>query len=242
MIPMKRIDAGLAAVSRIGRAGTVQSAAALFEEAIEPFGCKTYSTWMLANPKRFHPRLGLISNWPEEWTDIYIRTEGFLVDPVVRTALTFPGGFHWREIVDSGSAAAHELFRNAAQFGLDDGFSLPVGGGGRRPAIVNLSGGGSFEWDDLEQGVVSFLSDAFLARILHLRDLSIRPAVQQLAPQELRVLYHAAVGRSDKEIALEMELSPFTVQSYWRSVRRKLGAQDRAHAVAVGIWSGQIAP
>lgn len=239
---MNRVDGALAAVGKLSRATSVNAAASLFEEAVEPFGCKTYSTWLLANPERFHPRLGLISNWPDEWTDVYVRTEGFLVDPVVRTALTLPGGFHWRDISDVGSAAGHELFRNAAQFGLGDGFSLPVGGPGTQPAIVNLSGGGSFDWTDLEQGVVSFLVDAFMARLLYLRDFAIRPAVKDLSPQELRVLYHAAMGRSDKEIALEMELSPFTVASYWRSVRVKLNAQDRTHAVAVGIWSGQIAP
>lgn len=236
---MGRIEDALAAVSRMSRAGSVAAAVDLFEQAVEPFGCKTYSTWLLANPERFHPKLGLISNWPDEWTEIYIKTEGYLVDPVVRTALTFPGGFHWRDISDVGAAAGHELFQSAAQFGLGDGFSMPIGAPGHSPAIVNLSGA-SFNWSDLEQGVVSLVASTFLGRLLYLRDSALTPAVKALSPQERRVLHHAAVGRTDKQIGLEMDLSPHTVKTYWAHIRAKLGAQDRAHAVAIGIWSGQV--
>ena len=49
-----------------------------------------------------------------------------------------------------------------------------------------------------------------------------------LSEAERAVLPHLAAGRTDREVAEVLCLSPHTVRSHARSIRRKLGAEDRA--------------
>ena len=56
------------------------------------------------------------------------------------------------------------------------------------------------------------------------------PAVGGIAPREMEALRHVGRGLTSAEIAVEMDLSPTTVDSYIASARRKLGARTRAEA------------
>ena len=50
-----------------------------------------------------------------------------------------------------------------------------------------------------------------------------------LSAAERAVLSPLVAGRTDREIATALCLSPHTVRSHARSIRRKMGAEDRAH-------------
>jgi DNA-binding NarL/FixJ family response regulator len=67
------------------------------------------------------------------------------------------------------------------------------------------------------------------------RGMSVYPrsghATRLLSPRERAVLDLLASGRTNREIALELSLSPYTVKEYVSSVYRKLGARNRAEAV-----------
>ncbi|RBM14857.1 LuxR family transcriptional regulator [Prauserella sp. PE36] len=52
-----------------------------------------------------------------------------------------------------------------------------------------------------------------------------------LSKREVEVLEHVAAGASNNDIAAELGLMPNTVKAYLRSVMRKLGAENRTHAV-----------
>ena len=51
-----------------------------------------------------------------------------------------------------------------------------------------------------------------------------------LTPRELEVIRHLAAGQTDREIALEMFLSPRTVETHVRNIRMKLDCRSRAQA------------
>lgn len=61
-----------------------------------------------------------------------------------------------------------------------------------------------------------------------------------LTERELQVLHGMAEGRSNAEIGRELFVSEDTVKTHARRLFRKLGARDRAHAVAVGFRSGVL--
>lgn len=61
------------------------------------------------------------------------------------------------------------------------------------------------------------------------------PAVQQLTERELQVLREMSMGRSNAEIGKTLFLSEDTIKTHARKLFRKLGARDRAHAVALGL-------
>jgi DNA-binding CsgD family transcriptional regulator len=52
-----------------------------------------------------------------------------------------------------------------------------------------------------------------------------------ISPRELTVLAELAAGRSNKEIAQRLEVSPNTVKTHVAQVYRKLGAQRRTDAI-----------
>ena len=62
-----------------------------------------------------------------------------------------------------------------------------------------------------------------------------------LTERELQVLRGMAEGKSNAEIGRELFVSEDTVKTHARRLFRKLGARDRAHAVAAGFRSGIVA-
>ena len=61
-----------------------------------------------------------------------------------------------------------------------------------------------------------------------------------LSPREIDVLRLVARGNANKEIAAQLSLTEETVKSYLRNILAKLGANDRTHAVAIGLKRGII--
>jgi DNA-binding NarL/FixJ family response regulator len=62
-----------------------------------------------------------------------------------------------------------------------------------------------------------------------------------LTERELQVLRGMADGKSNAEIGRELFVSEDTVKTHARRLFRKLGARDRAHAVAAGFRTGLVA-
>jgi DNA-binding NarL/FixJ family response regulator len=61
-----------------------------------------------------------------------------------------------------------------------------------------------------------------------------------LTPREIDVLRLIAGGNANKEIAAQLSLTEETVKSHVRNLLGKLGANDRTHAVAIGVKRGII--
>jgi len=60
----------------------------------------------------------------------------------------------------------------------------------------------------------------------------------ELTPAERLVLRYVSNGFSDEEIAADLRLSVHTVKDQVKAARRRLGARNRAHAVAEGYRRG----
>lgn len=67
----------------------------------------------------------------------------------------------------------------------------------------------------------------------------VKPAVA-LTKREIEVLVGMSNGRSNAQIGAELFLSEDTVKTHARRLFRKLGANDRAQAVAIGLRGGII--
>ena len=67
-----------------------------------------------------------------------------------------------------------------------------------------------------------------------------RPRRPALTERELQVLHGMADGKSNAEIGRDLFVSEDTVKTHARRLFRKLGARDRAHAVASGFRTGLV--
>lgn len=61
-----------------------------------------------------------------------------------------------------------------------------------------------------------------------------------LTARELEVLRHVACGLSNKEAAVALAIGEDTVKGHLRNIMDKLGANNRTHAVSIGIQRGII--
>jgi DNA-binding CsgD family transcriptional regulator len=61
-----------------------------------------------------------------------------------------------------------------------------------------------------------------------------------LTDREREVLRMVAMGRGTSWIAVELGVSTATVETHVRNFMNKLGARNRAHAIALGLQSGEI--
>jgi two-component system nitrate/nitrite response regulator NarL len=147
-----------------------------------------------------------------------------------------------------------------------DGLALLTQLRGARSAVrvLLISGGDDSEiaHEAIAQGAAGFLSkdaeeDEIGAAILAVADgrSVLSPALQsgvldlirarargmvQLSGRERELLELAAAGHNTTEIATRLHLSPNTVKTYWQRLYEKLGASDRASAMAEAIRRGLV--
>ena len=92
--------------------------------------------------------------------------------------------------------------------------------------------------EELAATVTSALSDTTLRRATVPGARA--QEVPALTEREMQVLEGMSRGRSNAEIGRELYLSEDTVKTHARRLFRKLGAADRAHAVALGFRLGLV--
>jgi len=63
---------------------------------------------------------------------------------------------------------------------------------------------------------------------------------EELRPKEIEVLRLIATGNANKQIAAQLSITEETVKSRVKNILDKLGANDRTHAVTIGLRRGII--
>ncbi|HTS24642.1 MAG TPA: response regulator transcription factor [Bryobacteraceae bacterium] len=71
-------------------------------------------------------------------------------------------------------------------------------------------------------------------------ELAMHTTEDQLTARELEILRLIAKGNANKEIAAQLSIREDTVKSHVGSILDKLGANDRTHAVTIGLQRGII--
>ena len=126
---------------------------------------------------------------------------------------------------NSNSTAARSPYRDGMPMGAPNGGSVPA----MLPnsPMVPSTGRPMVAWPGNETGV-GVADPAPTGRRLTLTE------------RELQVLRGMADGKSNAEIGRELFVSEDTVKTHARRLFRKLGARDRAHAVAAGFRLGLV--
>lgn len=106
---------------------------------------------------------------------------------------------------------------------------LVVGGPADEPRVAGLA---------LERGAKGFLRAGEETGPRPFSARGHRPATTELSRRELDVLLGMCEGLSNSEIAASLSLAEDTVKTHARRLFRKLGAGDRADAVARGFRQG----
>lgn len=191
----------------------------------------------LSMPDKTGGLAGLISNYPSAWTTHYLQKHYERVDPVVIQALSHPEPFEWGLGIGSlAPSNSHELFEEAAMFGIRYGFTIPIHNNSGPVAAV------TFAVDERQPQFERTISEH--ARVLQLMAMYFHAHAQRrissnqliagaaLSPREAECLEWAAQGKSAWEIGVILGISRHTVSTYLENAKTKLGVRTIVQAVA----------
>lgn len=192
----------------------------------------------LSMPARRGDAPELISNYPVEWTDHYLREHYERVDPVIVDALKTTEPFEWGREFEANSLSKPQcaLLDEAAVFGIRCGFTVPVHDSHGPVAAV------TFAADErrptfqrcIEQNrrVLQLMAMYFHAHAR--RRLSINRVIDgvALSPRELECLEWAAQGKSAWEIGRLLNISRRTAAFHLDNAKMKFGVRTICQAVA----------
>jgi DNA-binding NarL/FixJ family response regulator len=107
-------------------------------------------------------------------------------------------------------------------------------------AAIAAGARGFLRWDATRPELLMAISDTMVGGVPQASRAG-ADGGPSLTDRELQVLQGMSRGRSNGEIGEELFLSEDTIKTHARRLFKKLGARDRAHAVAVGFRHGFVA-
>jgi LuxR family quorum sensing-dependent transcriptional regulator len=141
----------------------------------------------------------------------------------------------WR---DCPGAKASRVIAEARDFGLNDGFAIPYLMLSGDVAGISL-GGARVEMGEHGATILPVVACFALGRILQIRTRTTAHAAV-VSPRERECLAWIAAGKTDWEISSILTIAEATVDKHVRRARAKLGAANRAQAVAEALRCGII--
>jgi len=195
-----------------------------------------FSSKLAASPSPLSHYIRL--TYPASWVKRYLQMGYIDVDPVVREGYVRTLPFDWSEL-KIHSALEESFWTDALAHGIGPrGFSIPVRSKRGLRGLFSLSSTRSAnDWIQYKKGMQSMLIQ--IANRIHQRVISdlFGPDRPHLTERELDCLRFTALGKDTVDIALILNISPYTVREYLKSARYKLDSVTSAQAVnkAVGL-------
>jgi LuxR family quorum sensing-dependent transcriptional regulator len=186
----------------------------------------------------------LLSNrLPEEWLKLYIEREYVRDDPAFRYAKTVVRPFRWFKespYDPEREPRAAEVVQRARDFGILDGFLIPVASTAGRTGQIWF-GGRTLDLEEDQLPALHLMAIYAFVRILKVHGSPAQhPA--RLTPREREVLTLVANGKSTWAIGEELHITSRTVKAHIKHLCRKLGAVTRTQAVMIAVRDKIIQP
>ncbi len=206
---------------------------------MRPFEMNTYAIGACPPPDDPYPGAFTVSNWPTEWTEMYIAGQMGPHDPVQRAVQLNSVPMSLSEIRAGyagfvPSAEEVTLLDAAARIGRSNGLAIPIYGAQGYRGIGCVCGPGP-DPDPRARVVLQFLVWHAHDRMRALHATEGDVALPRLSLREREVLTAARRGQSDDEIAQAAAISVRTVRFHFENARRKLEARNRTEAIVKAV-------
>ena len=204
------------------------------------FGYENFSIAGLPLPGESIDPYIMACGWPDEWATRYREQNYVHHDPVIRQVRRANKPFMWAEApLNANDTAAKNIMNEATEFGLVDGFAVPIYTTHGFQAIVTF-GANELKLDKSEQAalhLVAIYAHQAIRALLPNSDKanSYWKLEKQLSLREIECLKWIAAGKTAYEISVITGISDRTVEHYIASSMRKLNATNRAQAVAEAL-------
>lgn len=178
-----------------------------------------------------------LDNYPEEWAAEFIASALYRHDPVHRASRRASKGFEWSELPRLTKLGRREkwILERSRRFGLGEGMTVPVNvpgePGGSCSFVVRA--GAELPRKRLQCAELIGIHGFAAARRLAGRPRS--SSQPHLNRRELQCLRLAAAGKTDREIALILGISPETARQYAKSARAAYDVVTRTQLVVLAL-------
>ncbi len=205
-------------------------------------GFSTVAAGQIDNPAFEHkPSKIHLSTWPKDWAEYWVKNNLVVSDPVARMALSQKDPFRWSEAFERYGDYARSHRDVHKEFGLEDGFTIPVHTGDGPPGCVSL-GCDKFDFDPAHLASIELAAVHCYVRLEKLFGLPKRKDIANLTHRESEILHFVAAGKTNWEIGHILSISEYHVRDCLKSVSKKLDTVSRAHSVATAVREKLIFP
>lgn len=182
----------------------------------------------------------LCHGWPTEWYDRYIEQEHFPFDPCAERCRHEGSPFSWSELAHERLTPRSKVVMDeASEFGMNDGFCVPIHVPMQPPAVVTIAGEKP-EFGTAAIVLLEALSHHLFRALSRLSGGESGEELPALTPRELEVAKWASDGKNPEDIACLLGISIHTSERHLRNIREKLEASNTVHAIAKALRSHQI--
>lgn len=202
---------------------------------LEVLGVDAFAYLCYQSSGQRQPRL--VSNYPIDWTSLYLDRRYEAIDPVIVYSRTFREPLRWGRLFDqdANTEIQMQLFSEAAEFGIRSGLTIPIHD--RRGNIAAMTFAASEDRPlllrraDRYERALQLVATTFHihARRMHSSNLVVDGV--QLTRREYECLQWAAKGKSAWEIGQILGITRRTVSFHLDNTRYKLGVRTLAQAV-----------
>ncbi len=234
-------------IKKIDEATTLDDILSLLTERISGLGFTHFAYWLLWPPEGARQPL-CITNYPDDWAEYYLNENYASHDYVGRYAAKSTLPFVWNKLVAERQLTQQQqkIFHEGQDAGLKAGATVPIHGPGAAKATFSVSA--DMPDKDFEKLFSQHRHEVHLmATYAHEKIIGLglhKPLDNaiNLTPREIEVLTWAAKGKSRWEISIILAISEETVKAHLENTRRKLGASNTTHAIAIALLHGLLLP
>ena len=185
------------------------------------------------------------TTYPMQWVDYYVKEEYYGIDPVPVQGRHSTTPFFWGDEIYLKKLNNKQklLFKEAAKFGIFQGYSIPMHGKGSEFAMITFSS--DTHVNRFKTKINTHKNDLHIASIYFHETIRSQLAANlnnqsNLTPRETECLQWMAAGKKYKEIAELLGIKKSTVIFHSQNIKQKLGVSSIQELVAKTIKQGII--
>ncbi|HEI8868613.1 LuxR family transcriptional regulator [Serratia sp. AKBS12] len=223
------------------------------DRKLKVYGDIKYS-YLILNKKN-PAEINIISNYPDEWVNIYKENNYQHIDPVVVIAFNKIAPFSWDEnLAINSSLKLSKIFNLSRKYNIINGFTFVLHDPNNNLAMLSIMLDEE-KSNEIEENIESnkeklqmLLISAHDKLISLYREMSqnkdekIYNDKEIFSHRENEILYWASMGKTYQEIALILGIKTGTVKFHIGNVVKKLGVLNAKHAIRLGIELQLIKP
>ena len=216
----------------------------ILKQVLREHGLEHVAYCALNLPSAVHSRSIVSVTYAPEWQRHYAQKGYVDLDPLMRTGVGGILPIDWNQI-DRSAPAVVRFFGEAQEMNVgSQGLSIPIRGRHGEFALFSVTSNvRPREWESLKGDLMRdlmLLAWNFHAFALKVEHIQHNEFAGKLSLRQAACLRWIAHGKTEREVALILGLSPATVKFHLEAARTNLEATNTAHAVARAVSLGLI--